>query len=372
MNRTASSERGLNAPNRRRGLRHSEVIVLLLVGLYLFVACVVFGFLPPLPQGSTSGHQFYRIWADTLTYREYAEAGGRTLVSLGGNYLGPVVLYRALGLNDTLVFLFNIFTFTTIIFMIFKLYRQYFVGLTIFFILNPITFLSLLYLNKELVALLSVLLLGSYLTKNRKLYLFLSLFLALYVRWQQILVVLAFLPLARFYKNEVVRQRLILVMVAIVVTINFLYPSYVGRYVGQFESQAVNDSNITKLLLNLQSHYLFILAYPFKIALNIFGNPISGVKFLRDIPEHRDIYNSGIILMQIMSIFIFATFALGRVRRYTQFMAFGLFYATVFSISPFIQARYFYPILPILYIALLDRSIFKFYVRWRSNRVQSR
>src|SRR6185312_12107619 len=117
------------------------------------------------------------------------------MVSLSANFLGPVLIAEVLQSNF-LIMVFNYALFFAALHCLFKLSGIDSKLLTVLLLINPITVVSLMTLNKEIIALLAVALFAYYLErKGSRILLLILLAVSLFARWEMDALVIVFLLL---------------------------------------------------------------------------------------------------------------------------------------------------------------------------------
>lgn len=334
-----------------------------------------------------------RFGADSDVYVTYAESsmGDEHLVSVSSNYFGPVVLLRLLQQNLFFVAMINCLLFTGTFLLIQRYYSTEISGLkfTILLLINPMLFMSLATVNKEIFGLVSVAMLICFIKGRNFILLFLSLFFAVLTRWQQVLVNLLFLlVIGRF--NPLKKR--INVILAITVLISLIYPSQAALF-----STAATDSEtfdfqqdklfgILPILNQLQDNYLFFIATIPKIMINLFGNIFRPFTILLNTITNNmgvdalDIYNSYIVTGHQLSMLFVATISIykllhsdlkessqSKLKKRLRYpvshkewinneLFYCMIYCVLYSLGAFIQYRYFFPIYILFCLELSKRK----------------
>ncbi|HEV2276051.1 MAG TPA: hypothetical protein VGR96_17905 [Acidobacteriaceae bacterium] len=330
-------------------------------------ACWVLFFL--VVQPTVDGKADIRLGADSATYFQYADlirghltdSNQTALISFGGNLLGPVAI--ALLLKTAFwVAVFNCFLFVIAISCASQIRG---VNRWLFFALlaiNAETAVSLITLNKEILALLSLVLFAKYVHSENRSWLLLGtvLLISVLARWEQALAIVAFLFFQR--NSSVFSTRPKLALATVVVAITLAYPLLLRSAAVDLEgfvSQGEGGNTIA-VLDRIQASYGFPLVVMPKILMNLAGRLITPSYFIGDYlsEDFSDLQNQiAIHLHEIATVCIFAV-ALAR-RKLKASMPIPFFialYLIMTAVSPFIQPRYEYPIYVLLALELSHKE----------------
>lgn len=291
----------------------------------------------------------FQFYADSKTYVEEAKSSNFDLISVGGNFLGPVSILKILGPeNYFMAYLFNVMLFMIAIIIMTRdrdINLGYFLFLTI---VNPITFTSLISINKEILSLLFVSILISEHKRLHKRHILtiLNIVLALMVRWQlaifYIVYLIIFSRLNFFSKNRFLVILSLLIVIS--VTLNYtqealssvfdIYERTLGEYTegaGSFD-----------LIMTIQFQYGYIYAFIPKI-LHLLLGLLSRYKLYFDF---TDAYNNFILFNQaLLNLYLlYKVFKDKYMRLNNDFLYISIVYCSIFAITPIYAMRYFYPI----------------------------
>ncbi len=327
-----------------------------------------------------------RFGADSETYAFYAESlDYENLISVSANYFGPVVLLRILQNNLLLVATLNCAVFVWMYFLIQKYYNLNFTKFSFLLLINPMLFMSLATLNKEIFGMASVVLTMCFIKSGKKRLLLLSLLFAVFTRWQQVLVIFTFLTMISRFSPFKKRTSAIL---SLVIFVSLVYPSQAAflssaaNETATFELQQEKLFGILPVLNQLQDNYLFFVALIPKTLINLFGNVFRPLDLLtqRIEVDASDVYNSYIVTGQqasmVLLVFVagyeFFNKALraGDINRWdnrkkiskkftekiNDELLYCIVYCVLFSLGAFIQYRYFFPIYILLCAELCKRK----------------
>lgn len=297
----------------------------------------------------------FSIGADSSTYYKLAQLydlSSIELVTLGSNFLGPMLILKFTDMNNYFVFTINLLFFTISYICINKYYyiRRY--RFLFFLCINPMLLASLLLVNKEIIGLFSMALFACYLVNKSKRYLWMALLFGLLTRWQQSFVFLVFIMLNS--KLNPLKHYRKLTLLALVLSLSVLYPPFLSSTLGTvgdaetLARQSDTAGGFAQLLNRLQDHYLFFVAVIPKIFSNLFGNIFRIKNYIlapSDIDLY-DIYNSFIVLGHQIAMFIVTILLIykKKLKLSSDIIYFSTLYLIVYSLSTMIQYRYIYPI----------------------------
>lgn len=187
--------------------------------LYLVLAAAIFF---SFGHDAAQGDYTLQFFADSLTYIEEWKDGTRTsweeLVGIGHNYLAPWLILSMVDGNPIGVFALNILVFVAVIILVFRVVP---VNRTLFVMIlcaNPMTLSSLLLVNKEILALLSMTFFVAFIQLRRYSLLYCALGVGFVVRWEMGVYLLA--AAALLVTSDVFHRRaLTLIGAAIVLTV---------------------------------------------------------------------------------------------------------------------------------------------------------
>jgi hypothetical protein len=298
-----------------------------------------------------------RYWDTARLLADPSHGYPVSLISFNGNFLGPVLVARALR-YQSLVVLFNYLTF----FIALKIastirgVRTYlFLGLLM---LNLETAVTLITLNKEILGTISAVLVAKYLLSEEHplFYLGLGLVTSLATRWEQaalVLLVAAFTRRKSFFSR---RHRLALLSVVTGITI--AYPLLVrlkGYYLLAFTQYAEGGNTIVKLN-HLQAAYGFPLVVLPKILMNLLGELLRPTYYLGPFWEtgFMDLHSQIVLPLFSIALVSLLLLALAKGKLATKRpIAFLIaIYLIGTAVTPFIQPRYEYFVYVLLCLEL--------------------
>lgn len=306
-------------------------------------------------DASMNGKTDLRIGPDSTFYLWYAGLIGDNpygansdptfaIISIGSNYLGPVLIAKALRYNFAIL-CFNYVLFFLAIWYLTNAITVRTWALTALLLVNPLVSVSILTLNKEILAVVSTAMLYYYVSAGRRsrTLLLSILVVSLLTRWQHMLAVSLFLLITAEWSP--LRNRRTLTICLIVAAITIIYPT-ISAIVTllAFGSDELQGNTIATLTA-LQNRYLyFVVAIP-KIALNLFGGALHRSDY-----GNEDVFNTFIVPIGSAINFLVAGWflALQRLRIRDDMVFFAILYAVLFTVSPYAQVRFLLPVYVVL------------------------
>jgi len=289
----------------------------------------------------------FEFYADSETYMEYAKDGITffEMILFNPNLIGPVYLARFLGNNYNLIFFLNAF----ILFYSYKLVTTNFKVnrylLLFLWILSPMMISSVLSINKEIVAVLSSIMVLVYIKNGKYLYLAGAICLGLFVRWQQVLFVLL---LASLFSNlNPLRNKMFLSFILLLLGISILYPLATIGTVQEMivASEDVNNadggSGIYFLLNELQSKpFMYTILFIPKLIFLLF----STLTRVGTFGKLDSFYNDTIVFAQcVCYLFISILLVIKKKISFKNLFFFSaLIYCLLFTLSPIFAPRYLF------------------------------
>jgi hypothetical protein len=329
-----------------------------ILALYFILATIIFFF---VARPAIDNEIPVRIWADSQTYVDFSRnlSGYDNLISLGANYLGPFLILKVTNFNYFLVLILN---FSLLILSLELIIRNYSVErlkFTIFVLSNPLLFVSLLLINKEIVGLTSIAFLAAYIKNRKKSFLIATFVLAGLTRWHEVAVLIIFLILEN-QKFPFTKRRSI-AFFGFFAGINIVFPIFgsVFSFINEtsaelLESQTSRGFGVLPILNQLQYNYFYFFAFFPKILFNYVGNifQVANVSFYSERLLLGDYYSLFIAFHQLwMLIFLCMIFFQKKFNINNTIFLFLAIYSLIYALNLFIQYRYFFPVT--ILIALL-------------------
>jgi hypothetical protein len=273
----------------------------------------------------------------------------QSMVGLTQNFLGPLLVIAITGKNLIFAFLFNLILFTLTVSKFFKTYEgKIDTGtFTLYLLMNILLFASLLLVNKEIFALVSILLFLVYDKEKDKRILFLSCIFAFFTRWQHLLIYIVYFLFKSKY-NPFKRKNLFSIFL-LILFINTFYSVFFSRFgdvysVGTMDAQKEKAGLLIDTLDAMQDNFMYVFALPVKILLNLVGNVARAVKIVSPSYVLLDVYNNLFIVGHQLA----ATFLLFKMIQKKKFdlnndvLFLSVLFCIFYSMSSMVQYRYFY------------------------------
>lgn len=265
------------------------------------------------------------------------------------NLVGPVVLLKIFNMKELYIFIFNVVILYLALSSVLKYLKSNEAIVTFFIILNPLLFVSLLVINKEILSIVGLLFLAAYILSQKKYYYFLSLLASSFARFELCAVILLFFC----FKNLKKANSRIMLLIALLLIFSFYIPTINTLTSLLILSQTSHSLGITLFLDKLTSEYylFFITCWP-KIMINLFGDLFKSVA---DVAQGYGafVYISEICFFVVIALNIY----LKKMRIMDDIFLFIVIYMIIFSIPAFIQHRYFFPLYPLFIIMLFKKPI---------------
>jgi hypothetical protein len=329
-------------------------------GFALFMATLIPLFFW-IVQPSLLGRNGLRIGADTAMYLWYSGLDSDTallktayhveqaypdevtLIAFGGNHLGPVMIATTLKSNF-LIMLFNYILFFISLHYLFKLPGIQTKILLTLLLINPITAVSIVTLNKEIIVLLASALFAYYLESSRsKFMLLIVLAVSLAARWEQTACIVIFLLLTSPLNPW--RKRKVFTLFLVVAGITVIYPEVASFINPVFLAGNEVGGGLLTALGWLQDHYFFYIALIPKMLMNFAGTFIN-MFYTYKTWNWNDLQNSfigplsAVLLVIVMVCIIWSK----RLRLHKDLIYYSVIFTVILSASPILQPRYMYPI----------------------------
>jgi hypothetical protein len=324
----------------------------LLIWAYCFylALCVGAYFYWELPR--LKNEPSVRLGADSPTYWEAAQyrdehAYHSNLISFTSNYLGPVTIAEICR-NGLGVVIFNMLLFFLSVELACTIPGVDRYWLVFLLVICPETLPALSTLNKEILVLVSALLLAKYVYAKRRSWVLLGLVLlaSLFARWEQIAIILAFLFLRR--KGSFGDRKPYLGLASMIAALTIIYPVIMrlpGSHIGAF-TQYTKGANTIAKLDNIQNNFGFPLVIVPKIILDICGELLRPLTYLSEFDVYGigDVHKMFIIPLFSISLIVLLVLAYrrGMLNPHRPIAFLIIIYLIMTSITPFVQPRYNY------------------------------
>ena len=292
------------------------------------------------------GRHPFQFFADSNTYHDIYSGFMATpdgFIDVSYNFLGPLLILSMVGGNIYLVLAINIIIFVVSLISISRMLDINPLKAAAVQFLCPMTALSLLSVNKEILFFpVLALLIAAY--RNRSILAVLcALGVSLLARWQ--LTVFCVTLVGIFFLRSMNRY-LLLALLTMAVSIGytlaqgFLEP--VLRFVEASTLTYTEGSGFFELLNEIQNDGFYFAVAPLKAAHLLFSLGIKVDRIFYPI----DIYNDQIVgLFSLMNItFLMLLIAKRRVLPNNDIVMISIVYLIVFALTPVYAPRYFYPV----------------------------
>jgi hypothetical protein len=331
-------------------------------GFCLYLAfCFFFFFYFEQPR--LNHDTFIRFGADSPTYwdavdyrSQHTQTQG-VLVSFTGNLLGPVLigmLFRT-GLG---VAFFDIFLFFFAVEIACSIPGVDRYRLLFLLAICSETAPALVTLNKEIMVLVSALLIAKYITSPKRSLILLGVVFtaSVFARWEQIAILLLYLFVSR--RGSVFERKPWLALGTVLAILTVLYPVIVrlpGSAIGAFTQYAKGANTIAKLN-TIQSNFGFPLVVVPKMIMYCTGELLRPLTFVREytLLGWADIHSIFIIPLFSIALITLLVMAYrrGLLNPQRPIALLIIIYMMVTAVTPFIQPRYNYFVYVLLCVEL--------------------
>jgi len=345
--RVADEARALARRRRRQRGRGFVLVLLLSLGIAIGGAA----FLWAVGIDAINLRNDLQFFADSSTYHEVARGdvigidGFNDFIGIAGNFLGPLLILNVCGQNYYAVLLFNLLLFIASIAIISRAVDAPPFKLALLLLMNPMTLSSLLSVNKEILSMVVVAILLSAL-RRRSVALWLAAgAIALLVRWQLTLVILALFVIDSGV-NPFARRRgwtLVVVVVGLSVTYSALIEVFSGiRAAFELSVEDYDGSGFYEGLVGWQDRGLYWLVFPAKAIHLLFGLGLRFDRLIAPVNHYNDVWQ---LLHSTMTLVAFLLlWRRGRARLANDLVFVSVIYVAVFALSPIYAPRYFYAV----------------------------
>lgn len=318
----------------------------LLLLLYALLAVFFYIF---LGRHILAGDIAFQFYADSLTYEKlYREAYFESvydMLSADGNYLGPLLVLSFFSGDRLLVFMFNIVVFMCS-FRLICFGREFRWSLFVVLVaLSPITFSSLLSVNKEIFSILCFSLLVAWRLKGGVIYVATALVLSFLVRWQLALfIAVVWYSFSVF--NPLRRKRLLFVILLLLaISLAFMFVGERFENVNAVAEQGAQEgggSGVYSLFNMLQAAGLYFLVFIPKSLQAMYGLVFK----VENVFSPSNVYNDIFVTLHcVVAFFVFSAVVFRRrLKLSDDFVFIAVVYCLIFVLSPIYAPRYFYPV----------------------------
>ena len=302
------------------------------------------------------GVRDFQFYMDSPTYHAAAEQMdvGRSLITVSSNFLGPVLIIKALGGSYALIYLFNVGLFLVTYLLVIRSFPVDRLRFVLLMCAAPLTFTSLFSVNKEIVAVFVSLLFAASYAKNRPAWRWIAIGAAIFARWQMVvaLLIAAFLlgPL-----NPLRRHRL-LTLLCLVAGISVVYPLLGLGLLEEVSAVADNrldfgGSGLFPRFIQMQDHVGGYLVVFVPKAVHLFVGMIRRSDHLfevEDVMNNTILWFQSVVQMMVLSAMLFTR----RLRLTSGLVYLAVLIAAVITLSPIFSTRYLLPVYALFAVSL--------------------
>jgi hypothetical protein len=310
-------------------LRAFHCAAVALLALYLAVCGFLF---TTWVEPSLRGSNEWRVGADSLVYMDVADSweGGTSLVTPTANFFGPVMLALWLR-NSREIAIFDVSLFLFALLILNGSTRYVFI---VWILINPLTFPSLLTLNKEILSLFCAVLFWRWMVTKQMLLIVMTISLSSIVRWEQALVLLVFIAMQKIQN----RRRALVLLILVISVASPIAHAYLAPVRPGDEQSAT-----TGMLVMLQDYGLYALVLPAK-ALSALTSQIVQFWQLADLKRLHDLQTGVFVLGDQLCMCAILLFAWRRklLHLSSDGIYFIAIYVVVYCAAPLNQPRYFF------------------------------
>lgn len=299
----------------------------------------------------------FQFYADSLTYEKaYLESSFSSvsdMVSVGNNYLGPLLLLEAVGGSRILVLFVNILILFWSIRLIGKGDDARLGTMVFLLFLSPITFFSLISINKEIISMLAMAFMVAWVRRRRLGYVVLCLLCSFFVRWQfTVFVLLVFIS---FSPLNFLRYRRGWYLAILLVSLSVVYKLMLGYFSGitdiaEMGGMQNEGTGLYTQFIRLQNEGLYFLIFVPKALHAMYGLIFKADHLLSPV----DFYNDFVVTLHCIAAFLVFCLVIlrGKLRLSDDLVFISVMYCAVFVLSPIYAPRYFYPVFFLLCLVL--------------------
>jgi len=304
----------------------------------------------------------YQFFDSSSTYHEVAR-GNLDLESLGdvisisGNFLGPLMIVRLAGDNYYAVLALNAALLAFSVVSLARSLRLDAPKFLLVLLLDPISVSSVLSVNKEILAVAMIALLVRFYTARSVPALVLAILTSVLVRWQMTMLLL--LTLALLSPVNPIRGRRVATIAVVLAALSlayFLLEETLAPIRLNFQDAAAEyeGSGLYELLVNLQDQGWYWAIFPLKAAHLLFGNGLRFDRLIAPTNWYGDVWQ--LLHSTSLLVLFLVLVRRGRFTPKNDLVYLSLIYIAVFAITPIYTPRYFYPVYVFWAAALCTRD----------------
>lgn len=302
-----------------------------------------------------------QLYSDSLLYEQYARnlPDGLELISLKGNFLGPLFLLDLLDFNYLYIYLFNSILMIISVSLLVKNYNVNSFLLVLFIFINPLVFCSLWSVNKEILLFFDFTLFLVYVKNKKKLFLFLAIIVSPMIRWQitiflLIIMILLIIDTKIKYRKTIFFFSLISLSI-IYPQISFVFEDVVNHALAGQDKDS--GKGIYPMLNNLQNNLGgYIFAFVPKTLQLLYGQLFR----ITNITDFSAFWNNVVLMLNTVATSILSIYIIYKKRisiKNDILVYIALFYVLIFTLTPIYNTRYMFPIYIILVIVASQKTI---------------
>jgi hypothetical protein len=321
----------------------NAIFVLLMIVYSIFAAF----FLLLIGEDALRGDHPFQYFADSITYIATYEGNAETangkLVGIDSNYLGPLTLLGLVGGNNYLVMLANVYMFTHSVSHVCKLLGLNSLKVGVLLLLSPITFSSLLSVNKEIFLFpFLAFALDGYM-RRRLLTTVMALAASVLVRWQLtgfFLMIVGIAQVRMVKSRQTVLMGVLLSISGVYLAIGELITPILAYVQNSFDTYDGGGSGLFEMVIGYQNKGLYFLVFPIKALHLLFGMGLKLDRLFVPLEIYNDLFIGGHCLVALL---VFCNLIKGRkLSLESDLMYASVLFLAVFSVTPVFAPRYLY------------------------------
>ena len=342
-------------PQWRPTIRISSIKLLLLLTAFALLGGV---FLYLVGIDAINEKNPFQFFSDSNTYhRTYAGEAKNfdgTLISVSGNYLGPLLILNLLGGDPYLVMLLNVSIYFASLLRITTLLKLEPLKVGLLLLLSPMTISSLLSVNKEIFIFPFIAFALTGYIRRSFTAIVLAMLFSIVARWQLtafylVMLMISATPVRIFKRRGTVLIVTLLAASALYLVMQRLLEPVIAAVELSIENYDEGGSGLFEVFLGYQKQGLYFLIFPLKALHLLFASAIR----LRQIDE-SNIYNHLFVAAHCaVTLLVFAGLLWRRALRLRSDLIFATaVFLTVFCLSPIYAPRYLYAVFVIWMLVL--------------------
>jgi len=290
----------------------------------------------------------WQLYSDSVTYEKIAlnltEISVSNLLTVNGNLIGPILLYKCVGYNRDIIVLINICCFMATLYMLRPIFRYTLLSVAFLLLINPLIFLSILTLNKEIPSLLIIALVIHARINSKKRYFIIALLFSIFVRYQLTLfLAMYFLSFSRL--NFFRKSKLVTVII-LVLTASVLYAILSKNLFSSIAMIGTEKTEGGTGLMNKLNEIQRRGGYFLIVFMKVFFIMTLLITKISKFGQVDDFWNFTIILSHSLACFcmlisIGVKIFMRKLSTRNEIIYLMILYAVFFGVSPIFAPRYF-------------------------------